>query len=199
LLHGFTGTPYELRHLGLCLNKAGYTVSAPVLPGHNSSPEALQTTNPDEWISAAARALDELRQGCDRVVVGGLSLGALLALQLAMDRPGLIHGLMLYGTPHRLGSRLGLLLLLYNYTPMLRFKPYFPKLGKIRDVCDPAIKGVNPGYDVLPMAAGRQLWGFIRRIRRRVGELRCSGHLVTLDWERNAVADFSLEFLAQVM
>ena len=236
LLHGFTGTPYELRPLGLHLNKAGYTVSAPVLPGHNSKAEALQTTNPDEWFSAANRALDELHQDCDRVVVGGLSLGALLALQLAMERPEFVHALMLYGTPHRLGSRLGLLLLLYNYTPMLRFKPYFPKLGKIRDVCDPAIKGVNPGYDVLPMAAGRQLWGFMRRIRKRVGELRCpcllvhgerddtalawgsrllgrslgsdtiwqrylprSGHLVTLDWERNAVAEFSLEFLEQVM
>ena len=236
LLHGFTGTPYELRHLGLCLNKAGYTVSAPLLPGHNSSPEALQESNPAEWISAAARALDELRQACDRVVVGGLSLGSLLALQLAMDRPELIHALMLYGTPHRLGSRLGVLLLLYNYTPMLHFKPYFPKTGRIRDLCDPTLKGVNPGYDVLPMAAGRHLWGFMRSIRGRVDELLCpcllvhgerddtalawgsrllgrslgsdtiwqrylprSGHLVTLDWERHAVADFSLEFLAQVM
>jgi len=37
LLHGLGGCPYELRTLGEFLNKNGYSVVAPIYPGHGSN------------------------------------------------------------------------------------------------------------------------------------------------------------------
>ena len=36
-VHGFTGTPYEMRYLGEQLARAGITVQAPRLPGHGTT------------------------------------------------------------------------------------------------------------------------------------------------------------------
>ena len=35
LVHGFTATTTEVRLLAQCLHAEGYTISAPLLPGHN--------------------------------------------------------------------------------------------------------------------------------------------------------------------
>jgi len=44
LVHGFTGSPWELEPLVDALAGAGYAVRAPLLPGHGESPAALART-----------------------------------------------------------------------------------------------------------------------------------------------------------
>ncbi|NLM54206.1 MAG: alpha/beta fold hydrolase [Firmicutes bacterium] len=83
LLHGFTSTPAELRPLGEALHRAGYTVHAPLLPGHGTSPEDLLHITYCDWIEGAQQGLNRLKQGCSSVVVIGHSMGGLLALQMA--------------------------------------------------------------------------------------------------------------------
>ncbi|MBN2494610.1 MAG: alpha/beta fold hydrolase [Deltaproteobacteria bacterium] len=173
LLHGFTGTPFEMRALGERLHARGLSVTAPLLAGHGLRPQDLQRTGPADWYASAERGLDELAASCDRIAVAGLSLGSLLAIELAIRRPEQVSALVLMGAPYRLSGKLGLLLLLYNYTPMLWIKPYFPKLGAQTEVCDPAWKGRNPAYDVLPMRSGRKLLATMRRIRRQLDRVRC--------------------------
>ena len=41
LLHGFTGSPWEVRPLGESLAARGFHVLAPQLPGHGTTPEAM--------------------------------------------------------------------------------------------------------------------------------------------------------------
>jgi carboxylesterase len=85
LLHGSGDSPQTLRYLAERLHAVGYTVSAPLLPGHGRSPEAFARVSADDYAAAAEAALDELRARHGWIAVGGLSMGAALAAQLAAD------------------------------------------------------------------------------------------------------------------
>ena len=87
LLHGFAGTPPELRRLGEQLASAGWRCHGPLLAGHGTTPEDLHRTSWEEWAESARAALAELRSECDRVVVAGQSTGGSLALHLAATEP----------------------------------------------------------------------------------------------------------------
>ena len=83
LLHGFAGTPPEVRGLGEHLASHGYDVMAPLLAGHGLTPEAMGATRWPDWARSAAEALRSLQATCDEVFVAGQSLGGSLALHLA--------------------------------------------------------------------------------------------------------------------
>jgi carboxylesterase len=87
LIHGFTGSPPEMRLVGDYLNLRGFTVSAPLLPGHGTRPADLNTVRWQDWAEATEAALAQLAARCQGVCVAGLSLGALLALRLAAQHP----------------------------------------------------------------------------------------------------------------
>ncbi|HUY57339.1 MAG TPA: alpha/beta fold hydrolase [Candidatus Micrarchaeaceae archaeon] len=87
LLHGFAGTPPEMRPLGDELAQRGFTVFAPLLSGHGTSPEELEQTSYPDWIRSANEALNQLQARCRYVGLAGQSMGATLALHLAATRP----------------------------------------------------------------------------------------------------------------
>jgi carboxylesterase len=95
LIHGFTGSTASMRPWGEYLAARGYAVSMPRLPGHGTTWQDLNKTTWADWYAEVQRAFDELRGACDRVVVGGLSMGAALALHLAEDRGSQVAGLVL--------------------------------------------------------------------------------------------------------
>jgi carboxylesterase len=86
LLHGFAGTPPEMRPLGDELARRGYTVYAPLLAGHGTSPEELERTGWRDWVESADQALDHLYERCRLVGLAGQSMGATIALHLAANR-----------------------------------------------------------------------------------------------------------------
>jgi carboxylesterase len=96
LIHGLGGTPVEMRFVGIGLARAGYTVRCPQLAGHCGSFEDLRATGWRDWYATAEDALTELRKTCRKVIVGGLSMGAILALHLAAERPDDVHGAALF-------------------------------------------------------------------------------------------------------
>jgi carboxylesterase len=85
-VHGFTVTPANFRAWAERLNGLGYTVSAPLLPGHGGAPADLEGVAWEDWLDAVLAAYDELRAACDHVAVIGISLGGALALHLAARR-----------------------------------------------------------------------------------------------------------------
>ncbi|MGQ9547883.1 MAG: alpha/beta hydrolase [Roseiflexus sp.] len=87
LIHGFGGDPAEVFPLAAALIRGGYSVYAPLLPGHGALPDALAGVQWQQWAEAAARGFAALRQRCDDVVVVGFSMGGLLALILAAHLP----------------------------------------------------------------------------------------------------------------
>jgi carboxylesterase len=83
LIHGFAGTPPEMRGLGDFLAARGYDVMGPLLAGHGLTPEAMAGTRWADWVRSAEQAFQTLRQDCEEVFVCGQSLGGTLALHLA--------------------------------------------------------------------------------------------------------------------
>lgn len=85
LLHGSGDTPQTLRYLAGALHDAGYTVHAPLLPGHGRSPDAFARVSAAEYLAAARAGLDEVRALGSWTGVVGLSMGGALAAQLAAE------------------------------------------------------------------------------------------------------------------
>ena len=101
LIHGLTGTPTELRKVAQGLAKSGYTVYVPTLAGHCGDNADLQATNWRDWYASALRTFEGIRKVHEQVFVGGLSMGAVLSMHLAAQRPGEVAGLLLYSTTLR--------------------------------------------------------------------------------------------------
>ncbi len=82
LLHGYTSSPSVVRPLAEHLAGGGMRVVAPLLPGHGTTIEDLNARTWRELADAAANELYALQGQCDRVFIGGLSMGGLLSLHL---------------------------------------------------------------------------------------------------------------------
>lgn len=95
LIHGLCGTPSEMRFVANGLARAGHTVLCPQLAGHGGTVDDLKKATWQDWRRSALNGLRELRRTCDKVIVGGLSTGALLALLLAADQPDNVDGVVL--------------------------------------------------------------------------------------------------------
>jgi len=102
LIHGLGGTPIELRFIAQALARAGHTVSCCQLAGHCGTPEELRRSTWREWYASVEAAHDELRERCDTIVAGGLSMGGILAIHLARNRPDSVDGLLLLAPTLRL-------------------------------------------------------------------------------------------------
>lgn len=86
LLHGFTGHTADVRMLGRFLQKKGYTSHAPIYRGHGEEPEALITTRPEDWWQDALLAYEHLKNlGYKEIAIAGLSLGGAFALKIASN------------------------------------------------------------------------------------------------------------------
>src|SRR5262249_38715484 len=85
VVHGFTGSPFEMRFLGEDLAGRGYAVEGVKLAGHGGSTSDLRRSTWHDWYASAEAALDRLRErvGGGRIAIAGLSMGGLLTLELA--------------------------------------------------------------------------------------------------------------------
>ncbi|MCG6552686.1 MAG: alpha/beta fold hydrolase [Candidatus Magnetominusculus sp. LBB02] len=98
LIHGLTGSPFELKYLARKLHKVGFSVRAPLLAGHASTLKELRATTWQDWYACALRAFDQLCQSHDSVFIGGLCMGSVLALYIAIERQESVSGLSLMST-----------------------------------------------------------------------------------------------------
>lgn len=99
LIHGFSGSPYQMRDIGEFLNKHGISTFIIRLPGHGSRLEYFAQARFEDWIGAVHKGVDELKQRCRGVVLVGRSFGGTLALLEAYGRSDSIAGIVLIATP----------------------------------------------------------------------------------------------------
>lgn len=97
LIHGFSGSPSEMRYMGERLARAGWTVLGILLSGHGTTPEQMAKTCWEDWVRDAEAGVRKLRESCDAVIGIGLSMGGLLALHLATL--SLIDGIVTMNAP----------------------------------------------------------------------------------------------------
>lgn len=163
LIHGFTGAPTEMRLLGDYLHARGMTVSAPLLPGHGTSVEDMTRSTWQQWTQCVEDALTELRSRCNTLFVGGLSMGSLLTLYLAIQHQDLAGALV--------------------FSPALKIADRRAALAPLlRHVLHTVSKGPNADADLTSPTAAQHLWSYeempvnsiaqLQRLRRYV-----KGHL----------------------
>ncbi len=88
LIHGYMAAPAEMRGLAEYLNRMGYSVYVPRLKGHGTSPDDLAERKYMEWVQSAEEGCVMMLNHCEKLVVGGFSTGAGLALDLALRLQG---------------------------------------------------------------------------------------------------------------
>ncbi|MEP7188353.1 MAG: alpha/beta fold hydrolase [Roseiflexaceae bacterium] len=87
LIHGYSGSPDELRGMGTYLAGAGYTVHGPLLAGHGGAPADMLGVSWEDWLASANAGLRLLRERCHAIFICGFSLGGLLGLHMAAREP----------------------------------------------------------------------------------------------------------------
>lgn len=188
LIHGLTGTPAEMRFVGKGLNRAGFTVLGMQLAGHCGTEADLLATGWRDWYASVREAADRLSTQVDRLFVGGLSMGALLALKLAVDRPAQVQGIALYGTTFAYDgwtippiARLSFLLPLAMRLGIGRKRrfmekpPYGIKCERVRQrIAGSMLSGDSAagGLAGNPWPSLAEFHRLSRRVRRQLGDVR---------------------------
>jgi carboxylesterase len=213
-----------MQYLRNALVADGYTVSAPLLPGRGTRPSDMFSLCWEDWMSAALDAYDDLARDHDEVIVGGLSAGGTMTLDIALRRKP--SALLLCGTALGMGN------------PLAYLAPYVYRV--IKQWPSPAsdLVDLNAGakcYDPAPVRAVAELIHGIGLVRGRLGEIRCpalvahavadrlvpvqyardlatrlggpvttlflegTGHAITVDARRHDVAEASVAFLRQTI
>jgi carboxylesterase len=100
LIHGLQGVPTEMQALAKRLHKAGYTVRVPHFRGYGfmEGDTARSVTSWQDWHKQVMVELRDLKRQYQTVSVGGLCIGAVLALSVAAETGDEISGLSLLST-----------------------------------------------------------------------------------------------------
>lgn len=185
-IHGFGGSPSELRFLLDRVAAAGHAVRAPLLPGHGTTPRDLQNRTFDEWAARAREELARARAEHDRVVVCGFSMGSLVALALASDpetRPA-VSGLVLLGCALRLS---GPLRAAFGVARAARVRLPDAYVGKPLgpDIRDKTLASQIECYDRHPVRAAMEVYRAGRALGPRLASVTCP--VLALHGERDRV------------
>jgi carboxylesterase len=123
VLHGFTGTPKEVRGLGEHLNGRGCAVCGIRLTGHASRPDDMVRSRCRDWLLSVEDGYHLLRSCTDQVFLLGLSMGGILALASAARLP--VRGVVAMSVPYEMPVRMPLPL--WSLRLLSRLVPYRPK------------------------------------------------------------------------
>ncbi len=102
LIHGFTGTPKEMRWMGEFLNQHGYTCLGIRLAGHATDPEDMIRSNWTDWTASVEDGYHILRGVTNNIFLVGLSMGGILALLMSTRLAPRVRGVVAISTPYKL-------------------------------------------------------------------------------------------------
>ena len=225
LVHGFTGSPQGLRALGEHLAASGIAVAGPRLPGHGTTWQDLATRSSDEWRETVETSFDHLRSNVDEIFLVGLSFGGALSLDLAARRADDIDGIVtLAGMVFSKDPRRHLAPVIKRITSSLPgvgndiADPAGKEIAYKRiptKAADQVLKYVKKAKDALPWVTAPILVMHGRNdhtvhpsnadyIYQHVGStdkellwLERSYHVVTLDYDKDVVAEKTLKFIKE--
>ena len=226
LCHGFTGTPQSMRPWGEYLADRGYTVRLPLLPGHGTSWQQMNRTGWADWYSCVDEAFRQLHQSCERVFVGGLSMGGALSLQLAQEHGPRISGLILvnpavkFDDPrthllpvlkHLLGSvkaigndvkKPGVTELAYTRTPLKashsQMNAWHSVIRDLPEVTQPVLLLRSPQDHVVPASSSALILSRISSSDATEILLQDSYHVATIDNDAPRIFDESAKFIERI-
>jgi carboxylesterase len=165
LVHGFAGTPPELRGLGEHLAQRGFRCHGPALPGHAKTPEALEATDWRMWAECVAHEFNELAQDCDEVFIAGQSMGAALSLHQAATNLR-VRAVASLAAPLWLSGSLQHLL------PVIQHVVRWYRPGDDVDLWEPEAVEQLYSYGIRPTRSINELRRLCRTVRDEVAQIR---------------------------
>lgn len=193
LVHGFTGSPYEMRWLGQNLADHGFTSLGVRLFAHATQPDDLKRARRGDWKASVLDGYHLLQSQCDRVFMMGLSMGAVLTLSLAPQLD--VSGLVLMSTPFEMPNKLA-----QRLRPILPWLSLvMPTMGKGQpDWVDPDAGEGHVEYPDFIVAAVPQLADQIKEMRGRLAQIRCPVLLMASHSDRSVSIDHSRRILDEL-
>ncbi len=187
LIHGFTGTPFEMRFLGGRLARRGLRAVGVRLPGHGLDPYALERARAGDWVNEARAALFDLGRSAapgatGKVHLVGLSMGALIAVLLAADHPDRVASLSLCAPALRLSATRSLRMAatrLRLVSPRLRFVQ-----KRESDLHDPLMRRRLPNIGRIPAAAAEEFAKVRRWAREALPRVQAPAAVVYSEKDR---------------
>jgi carboxylesterase len=171
LIHGLTGTPYEMRYLGERLAAAGIRLRGVRLAGHASAPEDLGQVTHENWYESVVRGFEELRGYGDPNVVIGLSCGAVLAARLAEDQPEAVSGLVMLAPAFFLPWRQTLILKAIRLLGPITRSLYLHN-DRGSDIHDQSAALIHPTCKLMPLSAPIELLKLSAIVRAPLGRIK---------------------------
>lgn len=161
LLHGYTGSPYDLRPMGDFFHKRGFHICAPLLAGHGGKPSDLHKIVAKDWTDQARDIISDF-DSSKPIIVAGLSMGALIGLLVAKAQK--IDALVLCSPALRLSATAEVTL----FTAELGLIDRNTSIKKFSgsDIADPIAKEKTPAYKEIPIS-GLLEFAKIRRLAQK--------------------------------
>jgi carboxylesterase len=166
LIHGLTGTPYEVRYLGEQLAHTGIRAMGITLAGHRGPPEELAATSHTHWYESVVEGFERLRKFGDPIVVVGLSAGAVLAARLAEDQGEAVAALVMLAPAFFLAPRPRLALVAASMLGGWTDRIYISR--GVSDIHDSAARSVHPGIQLMPLSAPLALLELSALVRPKI-------------------------------
>ena len=158
IIHGYTGSTFEMHGLGKFLASNGFTAVGELLPGHGTSVKDCNSKSYHDWIDAVEKGYDQLAREFQEVFVIGFSMGCTLAFHLALTRN--VRGLVIMAPAmYKFKSRK-----VYFSPIVCHFKEY--EVKRFKTPSDDQLPKF--GYSVYPLKAGREVLKLTFRIRRQL-------------------------------
>lgn len=166
LVHGFTGTPYEMRFLGEHLHAAGYSVGGVRLAGHATRVEELARCRWTDWYQSVEEGFDRLSGHCSKIIGVGLSMGALLTVGLAARHASRVAALALLSPSFELANPWAerLARIVRFALPVLPDSLRYLAKGE-SDIADPLERRQRPTYHRIPVHGVAELVDLQRHAR----------------------------------
>ncbi|HEY2664384.1 MAG TPA: alpha/beta fold hydrolase [Candidatus Binataceae bacterium] len=171
LVHGLTGTPYEMRYLGRQLAARGIRTLGVKLAGHAGTPNELGASNHGNWYQSVVRGFERLRGFHDPIVVVGLSMGAVLSARLAADQGGEIVGLVMLAPAFFLTTGAWTLARVLRHFGRWPYSVYLQNTGG-SDIHDAAAKRIHPTMALMPLSAPLNLYDLSSIVRPMLAKIR---------------------------
>ena len=163
LIHGFSGSPPEMRPMGEYLAEKGLTVLGVRLAGHGLTPEDMAATRWPDWVGTAEAGLQELQARCDLVFVAGLSMGGLITLHLSAHHP--LAGIIIMSAPAYVAD------LRFHILPLVQPFMRWVTTNIESDLTDPQAQERLWSYKRLPSSAVVSLRQLLNMVRRELSQV----------------------------
>lgn len=178
LIHGLTGSPFELKKYGQILYNRGYDVYADCLPGHGNNSDKIYTVKYQDWLDFSYKKFEELDNLYENVYVSGLCLGGVLSIAVGIKYPERVKGVISLSTTLFLdGWRLpwysflipiGLSTILRFYYNYPECEPHGIKNEHIRNIIKNLLKKGEVGMNDFPMTGIYELIKLSKYVRKNL-------------------------------